>query len=126
VRVAGVTAGGGAMRRAAAGEHAISARQAGYRAVPQPTAGVAGQIAEVTIALERVSSVLAVVPAPAGVQVIIDGVSHGKTENGPPPPDYAEKAARAGVPASELSQVKLVAEMQPGADDVDFRPTRCV
>src|SRR5262249_19608411 len=36
-------------------------------------------------------------------------------------PDYAERAARAGVPASELSQVMLVAEMQPGAHVVEFK-----
>jgi Flp pilus assembly protein TadD len=121
VRVDGVIVPSTATLPIAVGEHAVSARQAGYRAVTQPLTVTAGQIAEATMALERVSSVLAVVTAPAGVQVIIDGVSHGKTETGPPPPDYAEKAAKAGVPASELSQVMLVAEMQPGAHVVEFK-----
>jgi PDZ domain-containing protein/PEGA domain-containing protein len=121
VRVDGVIAPSTATMPIAIGEHTVSAKQAGYRAVTQPTTVVAGQIAEVTIALERVSSVLAVVTAPAGVQVIIDGVSHGKTEPGPPPAEYAERAAKAGVPASELSQVMLVAEMQPGSHAVEFK-----
>jgi len=121
VRVDGVLVPATTSMPIAVGEHTIAAKQLGYRAVTQPAAVVSGQIAEVTIALERVSSVLAVVTSPAGVQVIIDGVSHGKTEAGPPPPDYAERAARAGVPASELSQVMLVPEMQPGAHVIEFK-----
>jgi PDZ domain-containing protein/PEGA domain-containing protein len=121
VRVDGVLVPAATSMPIAVGEHTIAAKQLGYRAVTQPAAVVSGQIAEVTIALERVSSVLAVVTSPAGVQVIIDGVSHGKTDAGPPPPDYAERAARAGVPASELSQVMLVPEMQPGAHVIEFK-----
>jgi hypothetical protein len=121
VRVDGVIVPATTSMPIAVGDHLIAAKQIGYRAVTQPATIVSGQVAEVNIALERVSSVLAVVTAPPGVQVIIDGVSHGKTEQGPPPPDYAERAARAGVPASELSQVMLVAEMQPGAHLVEFK-----
>jgi tetratricopeptide (TPR) repeat protein len=121
VRVDGVIVPANTSMSIAIGDHTIAAKQVGYRAVTQSAAIGTGQIAEVTIALERVSSVLAVVTAPAGVQVIIDGVSHGKTDQGPPPPDYAERAARAGVPASELSQVMIVAEMQPGAHVIEFK-----
>ncbi|HXI29023.1 MAG TPA: PEGA domain-containing protein, partial [Vicinamibacterales bacterium] len=121
VRVDGVIVPATTSMPIAVGEHMIAAKQMGYRAVTQPAVVVTGQVAEVTIALERVSSVLAVVTSPAGVQVVIDGVSHGKTDPGPPPPDYAERAARAGVPASELSQVMLVAEMQPGAHVIEFK-----
>ncbi|HKB11888.1 MAG TPA: PEGA domain-containing protein [Vicinamibacterales bacterium] len=121
VRVDGVIVPATTSMPIAIGDHVITARQIGYRPVTQPAAIVSGQPAEVNITLERVSSVLAVVTSPPGVQVIIDGVSHGKTETGPPPPDYAERAARAGVPASELSQVMLVAEMQPGAHVVEFK-----
>ena len=121
VRVDGVIVPATTSMPIAVGDHMIAAKQMGYRAVTQPAVVVTGQVAEVTIALERVSSVLAVVTSPAGVQVVIDGVSHGKTDPGPPPPDYAERAARAGVPASELSQVMLVAEMQPGAHVIEFK-----
>src|SRR5204862_454340 len=114
VRVDGVIVPASTTMPIAIGDHTISAKQVGYRAVTQAAPIAAGQINDITIALERVSSVLAVVTAPSGVQVIIDGVSHGKTETGPPPPEYAERAAKAGVPASELSQVMLVAEIQPG------------
>ena len=121
VRVDNVIVAANTTMPIAVGDHTIAAKQVGYRAVTQATNVPSGQIVELTIALERVSSVLAVVTAPAGVQVIIDGVAHGKTENGPPPPDYAEKAAKVGVPASELSQVMMVAEMQPGAHVVEFK-----
>jgi len=121
VRVDGVLVRASTSMPIAVGDHTIAAKQIGYRAITQTASVTSGQVAEVTVALERVSSVLAVVTSPPGVQVIIDGVSHGKTETGPPPPDYAERAARAGVPASELSQVMLVAEMQPGAHVIEFK-----
>jgi hypothetical protein len=121
VRVDGVIVPATTTMPIAIGDHSITARQVGYRAVTQSAPIGAGQMNDLTIALERVSSVLAVVTAPAGVQVIIDGVSHGKTGPGPPPPDYAERAAKAGVPASELSQVMVVAEMQPGAHVIEFK-----
>jgi hypothetical protein len=121
VRVDGVIVPPNANMPVAVGEHVVTAKRIGYKTVTQTAAMVAGEVTELTVALERVSSVLSIVTAPAGVQVIIDGVSHGKTETGPPPPDYAEKAARAGVPAAELSQVMQVAEIQPGAHVIEFK-----
>jgi hypothetical protein len=79
VRVDGVIVPATMTMPIAIGDHSITAKQAGYRAVTQSAAIAVGQANEFNIALERVSSVLAVVTAPAGVQVIIDGVSQGKT-----------------------------------------------
>ena len=121
VRVDGVLVQPTATMPIAIGDHVITAKQIGYRPVSQLAKVVTGEVSEATIALERVSSVLAIVTAPAGVQIAIDGVQHGTTEAGPPPPDYAERAARAGVPASELSQVMLVAEIAPGAHVIEFK-----
>jgi hypothetical protein len=121
VRIDGVLVRASASMPIAVGDHTIAAKQIGYRAITQAASVASGQVAEVTVALERVSSVLGVVTSPPGVQVIIDGISHGKTQNGPPPPDYAERAARAGVPASELSQVMLVAEIPPGAHVIELK-----
>src|SRR5262249_4814539 len=121
VRVDGALTPSNTTMPIAVGSHTIIVRQAGYRAVTQAFETATGETATVAIALERVSSVLSVVTVPPAVEVIIDGVSHGKTEPGPPPPDYAERAARAGIPASELSQVMVVLELAPGAHVVEFK-----
>ncbi|MFI5179658.1 MAG: PEGA domain-containing protein, partial [Vicinamibacterales bacterium] len=121
VRVDGTIVSASATVPIAIGDHTISVRQLGYRAVTQALQATADQPAEVAIALDRVSSVLALVTVPPAVEVIIDGVSHGKTEAGPPPADYAERAARAGIPASDLSQVMVVAEIAPGAHVIEFK-----
>ena len=42
----------------------------------------------------RSSAVLSIVTSPADVEVVIDGISKGKTLAGPPPADYAPRAAR--------------------------------
>src|SRR5262249_45437060 len=119
--VDGVIVPATAGRRIAVGDPAVGVRQVGYRLVAQAAAIVSGQVAVIALALEGVSSVLAVATSPAGVQVIIDGVAHGRTEPGPPPPDYAERAARAGLSASVLSQVMMIPEMQPGAHVIEFK-----
>jgi len=121
VRVDGIIVPATTTMPIAVGDHVIAVKQLGYRAVTQAVAIATAEPSEVTIALERVSSVLAIVTVPAAVEVVIDGVSHGKTQTGPPPPEYAERAARAGVPASELSQALIVAEIAPGAHVIDFK-----
>jgi hypothetical protein len=106
----------------AVGDHTLSASRIGFRPVSRPFTAVAGEATVVdTLALERVSSVLRFVTAPAGVEVLIDGVSHGVTRPGPPPAEYAERAARAGVPATNLSAVLIVTEIPIGAHRIEFR-----
>ena len=121
VRVDGIMVPAATTMPIAVGDHTVAVAQVGYRAVTQTLRAASAEVAEVTIALERVSSVLTIVTAPPEVEVIIDGVSHGKSKPGAPPPEYAERAAKAGVPASELSQVMLVAELAPGAHVIDFK-----
>jgi hypothetical protein len=105
----------------AVGEHVVAARQIGYRATTEPVLTEAEKPAELTLALERVSAVFAIVTAPPDVEIVIDGISHGKTAQGPPRADYAEAAARAGVPASALSSVMTVADVPPGSHLVEFK-----
>ena len=105
----------------AIGDHVLAAKQLGYRAVTQPLKAIADTPSDVTLALERVSAVLYIVTVPPEVEVVVDGISHGKTTAGPPPADFAELAARAGVPASSLSSVMVIAEVPPGSHVVEFK-----
>lgn len=106
----------------AVGDHTITASRIGYKPATQPFSAVAGQPAVMdSVTLERVATVFKFVTAPAGVEVRIDGISHGKTQPGPPPAEYAEKAARAGVSANELSAVLTVTEVPIGSHRIEFR-----
>ena len=106
----------------AVGDHTLSVSRIGYRATTYPFTAVAGAATVVdSLALERVATVFRFVTAPSGVEVLIDGISHGTTKPGPPPAEYAERAARAGVPASELSAVLTVTELPVGAHRISFR-----
>ena len=106
----------------AVGDHTLSASRIGFRGLSRPFTAAAGQATVVdSLVLERVSSVFRFVTAPAGVEVLVDGISHGVTRPGPPPAEYAERAARAGVPASELSAVLIVTEIPVGSHRIEFR-----
>jgi hypothetical protein len=104
------------------GDHTLSASRIGYRTVTQPFSAAAGAATVIdSLTLERVSNVFRFVTAPAGVEVVIDGISHGVTKPGPPPAEYAERAARAGVTAAELSAVLTVPEVPLGSHLIRFR-----
>ncbi len=121
VRLDGTLISANATVPIAIGEHVIAAKQIGYRPITQAVTVEIDKPADATIALERVSAVIAIVTAPADVEVIVDGVSHGRTAPGPPRADFAEAAARAGVPASELSSTLIVPDVIPGAHVVQFK-----
>jgi hypothetical protein len=106
----------------AVGDHTLSVSRIGFRSITQPFTATAGAATVVdSLTLERTATVLKFVTAPAGVDVVIDGISHGRTLPGPPPAEYAEKAARAGVTAAELSEVLTVTEIPIGAHRIQFR-----
>jgi len=106
----------------AVGDHTLSVSRIGYKPASQPFTAVAGEATVVdALALERVSTVFRFVTAPAGVEVVIDGISHGTTRPGPPPAEYAERAARSGIAAAELSAVLTVTELPIGAHRIEFR-----
>lgn len=72
----------------AVGDHTLSVSRIGYRQVTQPFTAAAGAATVVdSLVLERTATVFRFVTAPAGVEVVIDGISHGRTSPGPPPPD---------------------------------------
>jgi hypothetical protein len=106
----------------AVGDHTLSVSRIGYRQASYPFTAAAGMATVVdNLALERVATVFRFVTAPAGVEVVIDGISHGTTKPGPPPAEYAERAAKSGIPASELSAVLTVTELPIGPHRITFR-----
>jgi hypothetical protein len=106
----------------AVGDHTLSASRIGFKQATQAFTAVAGAATVVdAMALERVATVFRFVTAPAGVEVVVDGISHGVTRPGPPPAEYADKAARAGVTAAELSAVLTVMELPIGTHRIQFR-----
>ena len=79
VQVDGVAIQGPGIVRVSIGDHVISAAQSGYSRATQNITTVAGSPSEVTLTLERVSSVIRVTTTPSDVEVRIDGVVAGKT-----------------------------------------------
>lgn len=103
------------------GDHTLTATRLGYRAGTATFSAVANAVTEASLTLARESAVLAIVTTPAEVDVVIDGVVRGKTAAGPPPEDYAERAARVGVPLGQLSEVFVVSDLGVGSHRLEFR-----
>jgi tetratricopeptide (TPR) repeat protein len=95
--------------RVAAGEHVVSAEQQGFRPAKQTFTAALGSTSEVSLTLERTSSVLRVITSPPGVEVKVDGVSVGKTAAPP-----AEGAATTSAPL-------IVADVANGPHVVELR-----
>jgi membrane-associated protease RseP (regulator of RpoE activity) len=106
----------------AVGDHTLSVSRIGYKPATHPFTSIAGEATVVeNLALERTATVFRFVTAPPGVEVVIDGISHGTTKPGPPPAEYAERAAKSGIPVNELSAVLTVTEVPVGARQIVFR-----
>ncbi len=103
------------------GDHTLTATRLGFRAGTATFTAAPGPGTEASLTLARASAVLAIVTTPADVDVVIDGVARGKTTNGPPPADYAQRAASAGVPLASLSSVLLVPDIAAGDHRIEFR-----
>jgi hypothetical protein len=120
VEIDGVPIAPGASIPITVGDHVVAADQLGYRKAQQAVTAAAGAPASVTLALERVGSVLNILTAPAGVSVAIDGVARGKTTAGPPPASFADSIARVHADAAQVSSVMVVADVPTGSHVVEF------
>jgi len=103
------------------GPHTVNASRIGYKADSLDFTAAPEAPAEATLALARSSAVLTLVTAPADVEVVVDGVSKGKTTAGPPPADFAGKAAAAGIPANQVSGVMMLTDLTAGSHRIEFR-----
>ena len=97
--------------RVAVGEHVVSAEQHGFRPARQTVTAAIGTTAEVSLALERVSSVLRIITSPADVEVRVDGVSVGKTV----------AAAAEGGTAPTVSAPLVVGDVTTGPHVVELK-----
>ncbi len=103
------------------GEHTLKASQTGYKEDSLTFTAAPETTSEATLALARSSAVLSIVTAPADVEVVVDGVSKGRTIAGPPPAEFAERAARSGIAANQLSGVLLLTDLGTGSHRIQFR-----
>lgn len=103
------------------GDHTLTAKRVGYRDGTATFSAAASAITEASLTLARESAVIALVTSPADVDVLVDGVVRGKTAVGPPTADYTDRAARAGVPMTQLSAVMTLTDIGVGAHRIEFR-----
>jgi hypothetical protein len=95
------------------GTHTISASRTGFAPSTQTFTVVPGMpLQRVVLALERVSSNLALVTSPANIEVIIDGVSRGVTELDP---------EGKGENGALVSKRFVIADLQNGRHTIEFR-----
>jgi hypothetical protein len=104
----------------AVGSHTLSGRRTGCRSASQTFSVVAGQTTEVVLTLERVSASVALVTSPVGVEVLVDGVSRGRTEPGALTPQWVEPVEKLGLPAAAVSKPFVIDELGTGSHLVEF------
>ncbi len=104
----------------AVGSHTLSGRRPGCRSASQTFTVMPGATTEVMLTLERVSASLALVTSPVGIEIVVDGVSRGRTEAGPVPPQWAEPVAKLGVPANAVSRPFVIDDLGQGPHTVEF------
>ena len=104
-----------------AGDLTIAISRVGFRPIEQQVSVKPDATTDVVVALERVAPAVFIVTTPPGVEVLVAGSSHGRTERGPLLPEYESLPGRLGVPADEVSRPLVLTDLAPGAHAVTFR-----
>lgn len=104
----------------AVGPHTLSGRRTGCRSASQSFTVVAGATTEVVLTLERVSASVTLVTTPPGIEVLVNGVPRGRTEAGPLPPQWAERAASLGVPPNLVSKPFVIDDLGTGSHSIEL------
>ncbi len=105
----------------ASGAHTVRIGRAGYKSVDQTVMISAGQSVPLSLTLDRVSSVLTVISSPPDVEVLVNGVSKGRTAAGALPASMAGLPAQLGVPPDQLSLPMLIGDVPGGTLQVELR-----
>ena len=104
------------------GLHTVTGSRRGFQSASREFIAEPEKISRMPLALRRTSAVLSVVTAPADVEVIVDGVSRGRTA-GPLPPEFIEKAKAAGITPTDASGVLTLADIPIGVHRIELRGT---
>lgn len=104
-----------------AAEYTLAANRLGFRAVEGRVVVEPGETRHVSLLLERLAATLEVVTSPPETEVVIDGISRGRTSAWPLPPRAAAMPGELGVAPEEVSQPMLLGDIGPGAHVVQFR-----
>lgn len=103
------------------GTRVIEATREGYAPLTHTVEVRAGETTTVTLTMARTSATVAVVTAPAGVEVVIDGVARGRTEPGGLRPDFEGWDRQLGVAPEDFSAPFVVGELGLGPHTVLLR-----
>jgi hypothetical protein len=104
-----------------AGEYTVKATRLGYRSAEETVTVVPGETKQFSLTLERTSSVVFVVTVPPDVEVVVDGLSRGRTVAGPLTPAYAGAPAELGVAPELVSQPLVLSDLTPGTHTVQYK-----
>lgn len=104
-----------------AAEYSIKLSRVGYKPLEETVVLVAGEPKQLTLVLERVDATVFLVTSPPDVEVLVNGVSRGRSASGPPTGQYAEVPNQLGVAPDAVSKPLVLTDLTPGAYTVTFK-----
>ena len=104
-----------------AGEYTVSATRLGYKSVEEKVTVAPGETKQFSLTLERTSSVVFLVTVPPDVDVIVDGLSRGRTVAGPLSTQYASLPGELGVAPELVSQPLVLGDLTQGTHTVQYK-----
>ncbi len=103
------------------GTHRVSAQKPGHTPRDEQVDVLAGPGTPVSWILKRVTSKIDVITSPGGVEVLLDGVSKGRTPAGPPEKYASADDVVALGARTELSGILEILDVATGTRDLEFR-----
>jgi len=111
---------GSSLKFLAPGNHKIAYAKAGYQSSEQQVELALKETKSLELKLARVSSTVTLHTAPAGIEVLLDGKSLGRS-SGLALPEMRPLAEKAGLRLEELSGPFVLGELSAGKHTLEFR-----
>jgi len=105
----------------AAGEYTVTATRLGYKPAEEKVTVAPGETKQFSLTLERSAPVVFLVTVPPDVEVVVDGLSRGRTVAGPLATEYAALPGELGVGPELVSQSLVLADLTQGAHTVHYK-----